>query len=529
MKAYRPSAAEVAGMPFRADKIRPGTVPGHEIRRAWIFAAAALTVFTLVLVAVFWHAVAAAVTVWYESRTFNHCFLIIPISAYLIWERREVFSTVPPRPLLPALLLAPLFGLAYIVAYAAGIFAAQQLAFMGLLQTAFLVVLGRQAWRSLAMPLVYLVFLVPLGDHFVPALQSFTASFSVAALRLAGVPVFSDGLLISIPGGDFYVAEACAGMRFIIATMAFAVLFCDFVYRSWYRRAIFIAIALVAPVVANGFRAFGIVYLAYQTENAVAVSVDHVLYGWIFFSMVTGLLVVIGLSFGDGGPARASLQPTRRPARGTVAATVAATLVLIAAAGAPRAYAAYIEASVPTGPLDMPALPAAAAPWREHEAGGWKPTFPAADVELRKGFSHSGGAAEIYVAFYRSQDQRRKLVGAQNNLAPGDWRIVARSSRLISFDGESVQAAVARVASGSASRLVYSWYWIDGQYTASPVHAKLLQAKAMLLDRRLDGAFIAISADASDSQAAAATLEDLAAKLGPMEPVLRRLAGVPRS
>jgi len=49
---------------------------------------------------------AAALTVWLGSTAYNHCVLVVPIAAYLVWDRRAALSGVAPRP-------APLLALAW--------------------------------------------------------------------------------------------------------------------------------------------------------------------------------------------------------------------------------------------------------------------------------------------------------------------------------------------------------------------------------------------------------------------------------
>src|SRR5690349_19105520 len=55
---------------------------------AWRAASIALGLIAATFVVFFWDAAGAAVQVWYANPTFNHCFLVIPVVAYLIWERR---------------------------------------------------------------------------------------------------------------------------------------------------------------------------------------------------------------------------------------------------------------------------------------------------------------------------------------------------------------------------------------------------------------------------------------------------------
>jgi len=50
----------------------------------------------------------------------------------------------------------------------------------------------------LLLPLLYLYFLVPVGYELVPWLQGVTAWFAIEGLKLCGIPVYSDGLLIEV-------------------------------------------------------------------------------------------------------------------------------------------------------------------------------------------------------------------------------------------------------------------------------------------------------------------------------------------
>jgi hypothetical protein len=88
------------------------------------------------------------------------------------------------------------------------------------------------------------------------------------------------------------------------------------------------------PIVANGIRGIGIVYLGYLLGSAQAAAADHILYGWIFFSIVILLLILLGLPFRQDHfpPAERPVvqgQPvTPRPASNAVFA-----VAVVAAAG----------------------------------------------------------------------------------------------------------------------------------------------------------------------------------------------------
>lgn len=245
----------------------------------------------------------AAVEVWMLSTAYGHCFFIIPIALYLAWERRHVAAATPVVPLPLAALLALPLGVVWLAAERMGIMEGQQFLVMGFFELAVVCVLGWRMARAMAVPLLYLGFLVPAGAFLTPALQNITAGVITTGLDIIGIPYYADALMIEIPEGRFFVAEACAGLRFLIASIAFGVLYACMIYRSPGRRAMFILASIVVPVFANGLRALGIVVLGHILGSAQAAVVDHILYGWLFFSLVLLILILLGLPFReDGGP-----------------------------------------------------------------------------------------------------------------------------------------------------------------------------------------------------------------------------------
>ncbi len=257
--------------------------------------AGVLAVGVAALGALFFPEVQAAVSVWLASTAYGHCFLILPMALYLAWDRREALAGLQAQPSLRfALLAVPVAG-AWFAAERLGIMEGRQIAAVAGLEVLFLAVLGWRLFRTLAGPLLYLFFLVPFGAFITPALQGFTAGFIRVGLRVLGIPAYITNLTIEISAGTFYVAEACAGLRFLIAAVAFGVFYALLNYRSPGRRAAFIAASIVVPILANGVRALGIVVLGNILGSAEAAAADHIIYGWGFFSVVMLLLVVGGM------------------------------------------------------------------------------------------------------------------------------------------------------------------------------------------------------------------------------------------
>ncbi len=295
----------------------------------------AIGVGLLVLALLFHAEITAAVSVWNSSTAYSHCFFVLPIAAWLAWDRRDRIFTLraQPAPLAALLALAP--GAAWLLAERLGIMEGRQLALIGFVWVLFLATLGPVLFRALLAPLLYLTFLVPFGGFVTGPLQTFTTRFTGIGLDILGIPNDINAFLIRIPEGAFYVAQACAGLRFLIASLAFGALYGLLMYRSNLKRALFLLMSLVVPVIANGFRALGIVVLGHYIGSAQAAATDHVLYGWIFFSIVILIEIVIGLPFRDDLAPRARGMPApaegrTSPRQGFVAGTAALAAILLA-------------------------------------------------------------------------------------------------------------------------------------------------------------------------------------------------------
>lgn len=272
--------------------------------------AVALCVGLIALGALFHREVAAAVSTWDTSTAYNHCFLVIPIVVYLLWDRHEVLGDAVLEPYPIAALAALPLALAWLVTERLGIMEGRQLVAMTFVELLFFAMLGPHLWWRLAGPLLYLYFLVPFGAFLTPNLQDITTVFIDHGLRFLHIPAYITGYTIEIPEGTFHIAEACAGLRFLIAAVAFGCLYALVMYRSPIRRAAFISVSIVVPIIANGLRALGIIAIGHALGSAEAAETDHLLYGWLFFSIVILLLIGLGLPFRED---RVAGTPERSP------------------------------------------------------------------------------------------------------------------------------------------------------------------------------------------------------------------------
>ena len=260
----------------------------------WRAALPALIVALLAIIGLYWPTAVDMAAIWWRSETFAHGMLVLPIVLYMVWTRRRELAVLEPRGTVAGLGLLLLLGLGWLVADAAEVVVVQQFVLVGLLQATVYVLLGGRVVWAIAFPLAYLLFAVPVGEALIPPLQRLTAWFAVGGLRWTGIPVLWEGLYIVVPSGSFEVAEACSGLRYLIASVALGFLYAYLSYRGFWRRLAFIALSVAMPLVANGIRAYGIVMIAHLSDMKYAVGFDHLIYGWFFFGVVVLLMFWIG-------------------------------------------------------------------------------------------------------------------------------------------------------------------------------------------------------------------------------------------
>lgn len=228
---------------------------------------------------------------WWNIDTYTHILLVPFVVVWLVWLKAEQLARLAPRPWLPGLaLVAAGLGL-WLVGRFTEINLFAHAGAVGAVQGAVVAVLGLRASFLLALPLAMFAFLVPFGDELIPALQAVTAEIAIALTLASGIEAVIDGIFIDTPVGLFIVAEACSGVKFLIAMVTLAVLVCFTRFRSWTRRAAFMAAAVIVPILANGVRAWGTIFIAQSQGVEFAAGFDHIFYGWIFFALVVAILL----------------------------------------------------------------------------------------------------------------------------------------------------------------------------------------------------------------------------------------------
>jgi exosortase A len=497
-----------------SDSLRsmPGEIAGmRTVSPRWVPALVLLALVLAAIGVVFYDTAESIVAIWQRSDTFAHGYLIIPISLWLVWEKRSGLRTMAPQPaFLPLLLMLPV-GFAWFLGSLVDVLVVQQFAFVGVLILAVWCVLGTPLARYLAFPLAFLFLGVPVGEGLIYPMMNFTADFTVGMLRLTGIPVYRDGTFFSIPSGDWSVVEACSGVRYLIASVTLGVLYAYLTYTRLWKRLLFVAFSVVVPIIANGFRAYMIVMIAHLSDMKLAVGVDHLIYGWVFFGIIITIMFFIGALWRDPPeelPEASRLEPNPAGARNSLLAAVMAVLV---AAIWPALAWSLSQSNVQEQPVSLQA-PHAVSGWKQETVSrwDWRPDVSGEDGDSYTFYKDEDNAVVgLYLGVYRSQRQGAELLNSQNVMARQPtplernlmWSDAEQTKRTIKFQGNEMVVNQSRLTSRRGERLlVWNWYRIGDHYTANPYLGKLLEAISYLFAQRRDGSLIVIATDYQEKE-----------------------------
>jgi exosortase len=264
------------------------------MNRQTIAAAALIAIGVLILYA---DVLAKLLLAWRTDDNYSHGFFIVPIAAYLAWERRDQLAAASARPSSLGLLIV----LASAVVLAAGVLGAElfltRISLVGMLGGIVLFMFGWRHLRILAFPLLFLVLMIPLPaiifNKIAFPLQLLASRAGEFALSSVDIPVLREGNVLVLANTSLEVAEACSGIRSLISLLTLGIVFGYLAdSRAWVRTIVALSTIPVA-VVSNGARVAGTGIAAHRFGPAAAQGFFHEFSGWAVF--VVAFAMMLGL------------------------------------------------------------------------------------------------------------------------------------------------------------------------------------------------------------------------------------------
>jgi exosortase A len=442
---------------------------------------------------VFWQGITTAVDIWIISDIFNHCLFVLPGALFLVYLKRSELNVNDVKPNYLVLLLC----IGSLTLYAIGLAGDVQL-FMHVATFTFLPLsiwafIGNRIAYQILFPLVFILFCIPIGEELIPALQEITADLSMVMLNWSGIPVYRSGLYIEIPQGQFLVAEACSGISFFIASIVIGSLYAYLNMQSAKRRILFMVISIIFPIIANAIRVFGIIMTGYLSDMEYAVGADHLIYGWVFFSLVIVCLLGLGELIREKHVTAEKSQANTTSSKGLSVKSCyqsSVSIIVIMLLFLVWFNSINTQLNVPGTEDNLSAsLQAEQDLSSATYISAWKPEFTQPYQEFQFLRQINNVPVDVYVVWYPRG--HGELISSLNRLYPEkSWTLESKSAFQLD-DGQNMDLAT--IVNPRSKRLLSYWYVIDGKVFTNNRMAKLYEIYKILMGSYVGSGLVAIS------------------------------------
>jgi exosortase len=252
---------------------------------------------------------------WWSDPNYGHGFFVPAFAGYVLWSAHGRWRSLPLRPSNSGLVLMLIaIALRILGMLGAELFMAR-LSLVVLIAGITLFLAGRQALWSVAFPIGYLLFMIPLPAilyyQLTLPLQLWASRLGATGLVALGIRTVREGNLLFLPNCTLNVVEACSGIRSLLSLLAATVAYGYLAEQSTQKR-IFLAITSIPiAIAANGLRLVATGVLSYYFGPGVDSGSVHMMLGLGFFvlAFLSVLLVhkLLGLHVRAHNSLRASL------------------------------------------------------------------------------------------------------------------------------------------------------------------------------------------------------------------------------
>lgn len=235
---------------------------------------------------------------WYHDPNYGHGFLIIPVSAWLIWKKRAVLKTIPLETGKWGLPVTIVSLALFILGTAGAEFFTTRVSMVGLLFGITLYLVGPRFMREIWFAFFFLLFMIPVPYIIYYAatfpLQLLGSKIAAGVLGVVGIPHLRQGNIIHLSNNySLEVAEACSGLRSLITLLALGALLSYLTLKTkWKAITLFLATVPIA-IAANIFRITVTAIGAYGISRQIAEDFLHELSGTIVFMFSLICLLIL--------------------------------------------------------------------------------------------------------------------------------------------------------------------------------------------------------------------------------------------
>ncbi|HXM34859.1 MAG TPA: VPLPA-CTERM-specific exosortase XrtD [Pyrinomonadaceae bacterium] len=467
-----------------------------------------------------WRSLNPLLGAW-SQQEYSHAWFILPLAVLIFIQR---FRTVRfGGSTAPGVLVAILSIVIMLLAWATGSYTAciygAILGVIGFMWSA----VGTEAMKTLAAPLVYLFFMVPLPVAVYIStsaeMQLLSSKLGMVLISLFHVSASLEGNIIILAAARLEVAEACNGLRYLFPLVSFAFIISMLVEDRLWKKALVVLSSFPIAIIMNAGRIAMIAVLLDRFDIDTSTGSAHAFEGFaVFFFCIVLLFLEVWCLLGIGKPRGRFvvfdlLILDRSALQRLISWPVSRTSLL---GGTILLVGTSLVAGLPVRTEFIPQRqPLALFPM---EFEGWHGIPQTLDGEsldalgltdyLLADFTNeasSPGPLNFYIAYYASQRAGIHAHSPQLCIPGGGWSIISQSIIAMPLPtGGLIDANRVVIEKRGTRQIVYYWFEERGRHIAKEGALKYYALKDALVDNRSDGALIRIVAPIHGEDEAAA-------------------------
>lgn len=279
------SVAETTSAPDEAAALR---------QKTWLSIAGCIALLSWVFYPVLIH----MFRTWRADPDYSHGLLIVPLSLYFAYGKTPQLRKAEFNGSWWGVAVLLVGVVAVCIGELGGLLTALRSGYVLALMGFVLLLAGRQVFEILLFPMAFLFLMVPLPQSLVNIiafpLQLIAAGWAVGSLQVFGIPALLEGNIIHLAHTQLFVAEACSGLRSLMALLTLGVVFAQFFRPGQLaQQCILIAGTIPIAILVNAVRVSLTGVLAHNFGRETATGFIHDFQGMITFSMAFVMLLAL--------------------------------------------------------------------------------------------------------------------------------------------------------------------------------------------------------------------------------------------
>jgi len=236
---------------------------------------------------------------WEVDPDYSHGYFIPVIALFMVWMSKDKLKSAPVGSQKYGLIILVLGLLQLAVSWVGNEYFLQGTSMILVLLGMSLYLGGYEITKILAVPIFYLVFMVPLPsiiwNKIAFPLALFASTVSAEAISSLGITILREGNILTLSNITLQVADACSGLRSLITLLALSAFLAYLAEHTKTKKIILFLSAVPIALVSNAIRLIGTAILARYWGPSAADGFIHGFSGWVVFVLGLGMLVGVKL------------------------------------------------------------------------------------------------------------------------------------------------------------------------------------------------------------------------------------------